>query len=1189
MAGSIKHAANFITTLDSRALQYADLTVNPANTAASAVERIRTILREAASAADRGRHSAALRSYRDAQASCYALLNPAVAPGRGWMDYRVTLPLGVAVESAFSSASVKLIEALRPDVTAPVAPIAARPIGAQIDTAVAGLGFRRQNADLVTDIESGTQLIAKGDAAAAIPFLERAAAGLTDDQPALQAVALLNLSTALIGVGTNDAAADAAFRAATAFTAAGDDAGVAQALHASGLAAQRSGDAATAEAKFAEAKEKLALFTGVAPAVVDAEPIVVAPILRRRFGRQDGIGRFGVGGPAFSNVREAAFGVDLPVARAAVPVREFLPGAEGVTDVSGLAFIDAATTTVASLRWVDSESIVSLPIDQLAQPITRRDTWSVGIPAGDGIADLVWKKDGPAPLDDLVAKVYEPRKDIRIIRDLVPPMSSAAVTTAYLTHVYSFVIPMGIADAYHSLGDYARAEENYLAAAGYSYLNPELEAPSLWVKLARNVLDWGDSLYKFERVDEARAIYAKVALADGTPDAAAPLYATPSLAATGDVAKLVLATPDAVPVDVNPAVAEIALTVLARWAYITGGLDFFGLTFTPTFTFEYLQQVAKGLAQQSVQAEREYVNFTVQAEAESAARRDLESSLALADTEVKTQSALAQAAQADALAAARSVDFATLRRDNAADSRAEYASAGYWQYISQSIATAHGAGKDWHESEIRGLAQQIESGKWSGEGGKLAAAATLIGGQKSYEYQLSRLEDQKQEAAAAIPIAQAQQAASQARAQAAAFQAQASQQRRALLADALNAFDDEVFTPELWTRMAAIVRDIARTYQHWAIAAAKLMERAYNFETDEAIAVIRPEYSVPATGDLLGSDLLVRDIDSFTYHLISAVAKKQSSVKEVVSLRNEYPFAFREFLEHGVLSFDTSLYDFDRRHPGTYGQRLQSVEVEIVGLLPTGGVRGTLRGGGVSHYRTADADQRTRVHGIDTMVLSDYTMRGDSYLFRGDAIHLGLFEGHGVATSWELELPPGSNNLDYRLISDVQLVLYYTARHSDTLRDSIVALPLRDGEDIHVRDFALRYDFPEVWYGMLQTGGMTWQMDADSFPRNETGLHTASLAIVLEGADTVDLSGIAVTIDLPGEGPVTLTTNAEGTIAAEGGNDLADAMGGDVFGEWSLTLAPPAGSPVLTASGGLDPKMLRGASVVLQYTFELRK
>ena len=49
--------------------------------------------------------------------------------------------------------------------------------------------------------------------------------------------------------------------------------------------------------------------------------------------------------------------------------------------------------------------------------------------------------------------------------------------------------------------------------------------------------------------------------------------------------------------------------------------------------------------------------------------------------------------------------------------------------------------------------------------------------------------------------------------------------------------------------MARLVREISASYQHWAIAAAKLMERAYNFENDNTLVVIRPG---KRTGDLLG-------------------------------------------------------------------------------------------------------------------------------------------------------------------------------------------------------------------------------------------------------------------------------------------------------------------------------------------------
>lgn len=1166
MAGSIKHAANFVTTLDVRPLRVPELTVNPANSAAAKVDQVRTLLTEAADAAARGGHSRALRAYQRAHALCYSVLNPGVTPG--WFPSGVHLPLGPDTEKALNLASVKLMEAMRPDVILPVGPVRVQHDPHEVDARFAKVGFHPRSAAVAEAITSATRLLAKGEATEAVSLLERAAAEADDDQ--LKATALLNLSTALLGTGVNDRATETATLAAHAFEASGDRTGAVQALHAASVAARRAGDAQTAAARFAAANEKL---RGLAPAPVDGDtPAPGGGFLRRlREGLPD--------------AQESPFirAIDRPV-------REFLRGAEGTRSPGSLSYIADDSVDLAPLRWLDRhDTIATVPVDELNKPLAARDRWSVGIPTGPDIAELSWSPGAPAPLEILTTKVYEQRRVATSIAELTVPLESAAITTAYLTHVYSYVIPVGLGDSHAALGDHERAEQQYLAAAGYSYLNPELEAPALWVRLARNLLAWGDRLYKYERADEAKDVYARIVREDGTADAASYLYADGPLAATGAVAKEVLSDPGAVAEATNPAVAEVLLVVLGRWANLAAGLDFFGLTYTPTFTFEYLQQAARGLAQQSVQAEREYINFAAQAEAEASARRDLESALALARTEASTQGALLQAAQADLRGADRAVEYARLRRDNAREARQEYESAGYWQYISQSIATAHGAGKDWHESEIRELAQQIESGSWKGDRGKLAAAATLVGGQKSYEYQLGRLDDQAQEAEAAIPIAQAQRDAAAARARAAGFQLQAANQRVSMVTDALNAFDQEVFTPELWSRMAAIVRDISRSYQDWAIAAARLMERAYNFETDSALAVIRPEYSVPATGDLLGSDLLLRDIDSFTHHFITAVAKKESQIKEVLSLRNEYPFAFREFLRTGKLSFDTSLHDFDRRHPGTFGQRLQGVEVEIIGLVAAGGVRGTLRGGGISHYRTADGGDRTRVHGVDTMVLSDYVLRGDAYVFRADVTRLGLFEGHGIATSWELELPPGSNNLDYRLLSDVQLVLYYTARHSEELRDQVLATPPRPGEDVHVRDFAVRFDFPEVWFGMLRDATVTLVMDADSFPRNETALTTAGLALVLEGASPADVAGVDVTIGLPGRDEVRMTTDADGAVAAAPGNDLGAAMGGEVLGDWTITLEPPAGSPLTGPRGGLDAGRLRGASLVLQYRFEYRK
>jgi hypothetical protein len=210
-------------------------------------------------------------------------------------------------------------------------------------------------------------------------------------------------------------------------------------------------------------------------------------------------------------------------------------------------------------------------------------------------------------------------------------------------------------------------------------------------------------------------------------------------------------------------------------------------------------------------------------------------------------------------------------------------------------------------------------------------------------------------------------------------------------------------------------------------------------------------------------------------------------------------------------------------------------------------------------------------------------------VFRADVRELGLFEGHGVATSWELDLPRGSNNLDYRLISDVQLVLYYTARHSQALRDTVVNAPLLPGEDVHVRDFALRYDFPEVWYQFLRTRDASWAIEAAYLPRNEESFRTRSVALALIAPDGTPLDGVTVTLGLPGQAPLTLVTDATGAISAEGGNALEQAMGGQVLGDWSIQIAPPDGSPLLNPDGSLNAGVLQNIALIVQYQFAYRK
>src|SRR5262249_10262541 len=235
---------------------------------------------------------------------------------------------------------------------------------------------------------------------------------------------------------------------------------------------------------------------------------------------------------------------------------------------------------------------------------------------------------------------------------------------------------------------------------------------------------------------------------------------------------------------------------------------------------------------------------------------------------------------------------------------------------------------------------------------------------------------------------------------------------------------------------------------------------------------------------------------------------------------------------------------------------------------------------------SADGGQRTRIHTVDTLALSEFTIRNDAFVFRVDPRIHGLFEGHGIGTTWVLDVPRRSNNIDYRLITDVRLVLYYGAYYDDGLRDKILTAAPKPGEMVHVRSLLLQFDFPEVWYTLLDTGAATFTVTPDYFPRNETNFRTQTMAVVLATADGVSPANVAITLTPPGKAAAKMNTDASGQIAAQAGNPLAVQLGGPVLGDWKIALQPPAGSPLLGADGKLAGDKLAQISLLLQYQFD---
>src|SRR5690606_26621117 len=110
-------------------------------------------------------------------------------------------------------------------------------------------------------------------------------------------------------------------------------------------------------------------------------------------------------------------------------------------------------------------------------------------------------------------------------------------------------------------------------------------------------------------------------------------------------------------------------------------------------------------------------------------------------------------------------------------------------------------------------------------------------------------------------------------------------------------------------------------------------------------------YEHTASGNLMGADQLLLDIDSFTYDLITTTKTKKIPVKKTISLADSYAMAFQALKTTGRCLFETSLEDFDREHPGFYLAKIRNVELLFVGITGATSIAGTLRNIGVSRFR----------------------------------------------------------------------------------------------------------------------------------------------------------------------------------------------------------------------------------------------
>lgn len=769
--------------------------------------------------------------------------------------------------------------------------------------------------------------------------------------------------------------------------------------------------------------------------------------------------------------------------------------------------------------------------------------------------------------------------DVGLLTDF---LTAHATTVAYLPHVYFWNLPMAIGDCHAALGSYAEAENEYLSTFDYKYLNQEVEAVNLWLRLAELYLDWGDRLYRQAANDTAafgaaRDMYERVMSLDNKLDDGSPLYSPAIFAALKARAATAIQVMfvDGAESDDNPRLLGVLARARLQLTKITNGLNFLGVSLTlPPFSFEHLQTVARYFAQHASQVEGMYLQFQSSGESEQLREQQMSQQVAIATASVELERRGVNEAREGVDVASANRNASNVQAQNAQQMANDFAAVRSELLELEALQAWSAAAAMDADDEVRqtitGYTYYSASGKKRSQVLKELARQRA---QISHRLEANRLQREINAAAAYLQVAQQQVQQAQARVSVAQqrvtiarLQEQQSQENQDFL-------QSRELSSVMWYNLAREAHRLAVRYLDMAIEVATMMERAYEAETGRNLRTIKLQYGMNHLHGMLAADALLADIDVFTLDNLRTRAKK-AQLRQSLSLADLFPMAFRTLISTGTTYFETTLEHFDRRYPGYYLQKIKQVEVVFVGLTGSEGVHGTLRNIGLSQFRQKDGSIVSQTYPADVMPLSEYNIRQDAIVFQLDAKELRLFENNGVATMWRLDLPLATNTFDLRQILDIQVVLYYDGFFDAALEEMVLAaLPATDSS---TRALSLAMTSPDELYFLRSQGKAVLTIQEDLLPANHQQPVLTSYAVQVTGPASPNLK---IRLDSSNLGTGHLfTLDAAGNAS---GVDFADPIGRTPYDEWTVAVSSDD-------NPGVDLAGITDVSLYFEYDFAYR-
>jgi hypothetical protein len=622
---------------------------------------------------------------------------------------------------------------------------------------------------------------------------------------------------------------------------------------------------------------------------------------------------------------------------------------------------------------------------------------------------------------------------------------------------YSFVRhPMLLGDAYFQVGSYLMSAQAYARTGGFTGVTAPLNWGTIWTRAAEAVAEAGEVFFRKGLTKEADDTYEMLF------DSKSFLFYG-KLQGVWPHVQEILKRMDTrtTPLDATfvvgytPLLEATVARAYGRQLQLRNGEDFFGYTDgqIPLIRYDRLRELAKSFAQAAVRATREYISFKTSVEEQTYTNENVRRAVSVEEEGVAVEIAAFGAASAETRAAQEALVSVETRRRLASEARRDYSDVGWdiadLEELSAWASSAQGSTNT--RLGINGFEHLGLQGGYVRADHRIQEIAGLRA-RKSYGLRVRELERQVAALDAEIASAEAQVQAASARTKVAMARVQAARARHAAAAATYQEILDREMNPRIYFELALEARKNAHIYLDRAVHVAHLMERAYEAEQGLEVNRIRGDYGdLNGGGGLYAADMLARDIDFFDFHRAVTAKDKQQQAVRCISLRSEFPLEFLRLIKFGETEFGMTLEDLQSRHPGIYNARVKKVIVECVGYYKVQLPPGSLTSGSSSSYRLYDPVgggflYRTRKHGSETLVLSDFRLAKDSFILPADSDEVSVFENIGLDVSWHLRFPLRLNDFSGIFLEDVQILIAYMCQHDALLEVNDVEAQSQVGE-----------------------------------------------------------------------------------------------------------------------------------------------